>query len=108
RCDECRARGGSGIPRAELLGYLRTAAEALDALGQQTQLAHLGLNPRNLLLSQGRLRLADFGLIPLVCLPTGRPAAQLNASYAAPELAEAKLSLSADQYSLALIYVELL
>ena len=52
--------------------------------------------------------LEDFGLTPLLWLPSGRPAAQLNPRYAAPELHEPTSSPTADQYSLALIYTEML
>ena len=47
-----------------------------------------------------RLWVADFGLIPLVWLPTGQSAATLNGRYAAPELFDRRPSRSADQYSL--------
>src|SRR3954454_13356829 len=33
RFNECRRQGLAGIPREELLGYLREAAEALDVIG---------------------------------------------------------------------------
>jgi hypothetical protein len=70
--------------------------------------------------------ISDFGLVPLVWLPTGQTGGHLNGRYAAPELFEKPdLSLvppgdatraaligragsASDQYSLALIYAELL
>ena len=52
--------------------------------------------------------LEDFGLAPLLWLPGGRPASQLNPRYAAPEVHEPVSSPTADQYSLALIYTEML
>jgi serine/threonine protein kinase len=105
---ECREQGEPGIPRDELLGYLRTAAEALDVLALQHGVQHLGLNPRNLLLDQDRLLVADFGLAGLLWAPAGQPLAQLNGRYAAPELFEGQVSRSCDQYSLALLYQEML
>jgi serine/threonine protein kinase len=106
--EACLATGLPGIPRTELLRYLRTAAEALDALAEQHNLHHLSLHPRNLLVQDDRLWIADFGLVPLVWLPTGQRAGPLNARYAAPELFERPDSNTADQYSLALIYAEML
>ncbi len=52
--------------------------------------------------------LEDFGLAPLLWLPSGKPASQLNPRYAAPEVHEPVSSPAADQYSLALIYTEML
>src|SRR3954465_13557708 len=45
---ECQAAGQVGIPRAELLGYLRDAAEALDHMIEKYKLQHLDVKPRNL------------------------------------------------------------
>jgi serine/threonine protein kinase len=45
-------RGGSiGIPRDELLGYMREAAEVLDLMERQHHLQHLDVKPRNLFLA---------------------------------------------------------
>jgi hypothetical protein len=108
RFEQCQGAGLRGVPRDELLGYLRTAARALDALAARHGLAHLGLNPRNLFVDDGRLWVADFGLVALLWLPTGQPAAQVNSRYSAPELFGPGGGPQADQYSLALIYAEML
>ena len=108
RFDACRAAGLAGIPRAELLGYLRSAAEVLDILYDQWKVPHLGLNPRNLLVDRGRVWMADYGLVQLLWLPGGQSAALLNPRYAAPELSTGTYGTAADQYSLALIYAEML
>ena len=42
RLQECQARGQPGIPRPELLGYLRATAETLAHLYRQHSLQHLG------------------------------------------------------------------
>jgi serine/threonine protein kinase len=108
RFQECLAQGLPGIPRPELLGYVGCAAEALQHLAWQHGVQHLGLNPGNLLLDQGRLLIADFGLVQLLWLPAGQEAARLNGRYAAPELKWNQVHPSSDQYSLALIYHEML
>ena len=105
---QCQAQMLPGIAGGELLAYLRTAAETLDYLYEEHALQHLGLNPRNLALDAGRLRIADFGLAQLFWLPAGQPVAQRNARYCAPELFEKQVTRTCDQYSLALIYHEML
>ncbi len=126
RLEICQKEGLPGIPREELLGYLRSAAEAIDALYVEHHLPHLGLNPRNLMLRDEKLWLLDYGFVPLFWLPTGQTGGSLNGRYAAPELflkpdlrgaspgEEARAVLmerggpAADQFSLALIYAEML
>jgi serine/threonine protein kinase len=108
RFEACLAEGLQGVPRGELLRCLCVVAEALDALYLEQGLPHLGLNPRTILLQPDGVRLADFGLVPLVWMPTGQPAGQLNPRYAAPELFDRGDSPTSDQYSLALIFAEML
>jgi hypothetical protein len=108
RFDACVAQGLPGIPRAELLGHLRLAAEALDTLRREEGLSHLCLNPRSLALHPDRVMLVDFGLAALAWLPTGQPAGPLNPRYAAPELFDGSPDASSDQYSLALVFAEML
>lgn len=108
RYDRCRLTGQPGIPRNELLTLLRSAAEALDKLFNHYRLRHLGINPRNLLIDGDRLRIADFGLIPLVWLPSGGHESLLYGRYSAPELFSGKCWYHVDQYSLAIIYTEML
>jgi serine/threonine protein kinase len=105
---ECVARGLPGVPREGLLGHLREAAAALDFLARKHGLYHLGLNPRNLLLDGGRLRVADFGLAQLLWLPADQAVAGLNARYSAPELFRQEFGPGTDQCSLALVYAEML
>jgi serine/threonine protein kinase len=105
---KCRADGLPGIPRDELLGWMRAAAETLDDLAEDHGLRHLALNPRNLVLHGRRLQVADFGLVQLLWSPAGKPVGPLNGRYAAPELFRQPTSGGADVYSLALIYQELL
>jgi serine/threonine protein kinase len=106
---EAQGRGQNGLPRDELLGHLDAVAGALDALYESEKLQHLGLTPRHLVFYPGgRLRLTDFGVAELVWLKAGLQAAALTPRYAAPELLHGRLSRACDQYSLALIYHELL
>ena len=108
RLQEYQNRGRPGIPRLELLGYLLNAAETLDELQHLYGLQHLGVNPRNLMLVNGELQVSDFGLVALLWLPGGQQPAQINPRYSAPELFQRRLSKHCDQYSLGLIFYELL
>lgn len=109
RAHQCHKRKQPGIMRGELLEYLRYAAETLDYLFEQHSIQHLCLNPRNIaLLPDGRVQIIGFGLGQLLWLPAGQAVAHINGRYAAPELFRSKVGRACDQYSLALIYHEML
>ncbi len=108
RFAECQGQGQRGIPRDELLEYLGQAAQALDELATVANLWHLGLSPRHLILRQGRIELREFALVQLVWLASKQSPGQLALRYAAPELLDKGPAPASDQYSLALIYAELL
>jgi serine/threonine protein kinase len=108
RFQQCRRHGERGIPRKQLLDWLRPVAGALDELTRRYQLQHLGLNPRCLLFDGDALRIADFGLLPLVWKPSGQLAGQLQPRYAAPELFEQQAGIACDSYSLAIIFQEMM
>ena len=103
-----RERGSCGIPREELLGYLKDTADALDYLHKLNQLQHLDIKPANLLLVGGRVKVGDFGLLKdlgeVECSLVGG----LTPIYAAPEVFDGRPSMHSDQYSLAVMYQELL
>lgn len=100
--------GNSGISRPILLDWLRRVADGLDSLYSHTGLQHLRLNPSTILADGDLVQLREFGLVSLAWIPTGQPIAPLNARYAAPELAQPGCHPNSDQYSLALIFVEML
>ncbi|AMV27092.1 Serine/threonine-protein kinase PknF [Gemmata sp. SH-PL17] len=109
RFEECRGQGLPGIPRQELLGYLREAAEALDVIGAKYGLQHLDVKPANLFLTAGHVQVGDYGLVSK--LDTGKSRQEnrgLTPRYAAPEVLCGQVHTRSDQYSLALVYYELL
>jgi serine/threonine protein kinase len=108
RCNDYRREGQPGIPREELLGYLSDVAAALDELQQQHKLAHGSLQARTIVVQGESVLLFQHGLAPILAGPQGKPAGGLVPRYAAPELAETGASAAGDQYSLALIYADLL
>jgi serine/threonine protein kinase len=109
RFKECRTQGLPGIPRDELLNYLQETAEALDLMNSQYQLQHLDIKPQNLFLVQNHIKVADFGLVKDL---QDRMAATITGGvtpvYAAPETFDGWVSRFCDQYSLAIVYQELL
>jgi serine/threonine protein kinase len=108
RFNACRGDSQSGIPREELLDYLTDAAAALDALHNQFEIRHDWVNPRNMILYKDRILLDGFGLAQLFWLPAGHKAELINGPYAAPELFSGRPHVHSDQYSLAVVYCEML
>lgn len=103
-----RAQGKQGIDRKELLQYLAIITESLEHLSRHANLYHLYLNPGSLYYYSGRLRVADYSLPQLAWIPAGQQLDQVGLRYAAPELYEGTYHPNSDQYSLALIYAEML
>ncbi|MBL8814835.1 MAG: protein kinase [Planctomyces sp.] len=109
RFQQCVAAGARGIPRDELLGYLRDAADALDFMTQHHGLQHLDIKPENLLIQGNHVKVGDFGLAKHI----GNTAAAsivrgFTPLYSPPELFEGNPSRTSDQYSLAIVYQILL
>ncbi len=108
RCQQCRAAGLRGIPRDELLAYLRDAADALDYMRRQHSLQHLDVKPENLLIVGEHVKVADFGLVKDIHDGSVSLLGGLTPVYASPEVFDGHPSLHSDQYSLAIVYQELL
>lgn len=108
RFDQCRSEGMPGIPRDELLRYLHDAADALDYLYQKHSLQHLDVKPENLLLVAGHVKVADFGLVKDVGVSQGSLVGGLTPLYSAPEVFQGTPTNRSDQYSLAVLFQELL
>jgi serine/threonine protein kinase len=110
---ECQSANLPGIPRDELLGYLLDSAEVLDLMNFQHDLQHLDIKPRNLFLLGNRVKVADFGLVKdleSLKTPTGKRGfvAGVTPLYSSPETLKGIISRHSDQYSLAIVYQELL
>ncbi|HWG43896.1 MAG TPA: tubulin-like doman-containing protein [Gemmataceae bacterium] len=108
RFKECRARGLPGIPRQELLGYMEESAEALDLMNSEYQLQHLDIKPQNIFLVHQHIKVADFGLVKDLEGMQASVTGGVTPVYAAPETFDGWVSRFCDQYSLAIVYQELL
>ncbi len=108
RFEQLRADGEPGIPREELLIYLSDAADALDYMSAHHRLQHLDVKPENLLLVGGRVKVADFGLVKDVVATAVSVMGGMTPVYAAPEVFDGRPTGFSDQYSLAIVYQELL
>lgn len=101
-------RGSCGIPRNALLSYLHDAADALDYLHSSYQLQHLDIKPGNLLMVGGHVKVGDFGLLKDLREADHSVVGGLTPIYAPPEVFDGRPNINSDQYSLAVMYQELL
>ena len=107
--EEYRQAGKPGIPRDELLAFLTDAAEGLDHMIEKHSLQHLDIKPKNLFVIADRVKVADFGLVrDLAKQSSAGMMGGISPVYAAPETFANKVSKHSDQYSLAVVFVELL
>ncbi len=106
--EEARSAGMPGLPRELVLRFLHDAAEGLDYLIERHNLLHLDVKPRNLFLVADRVKVADFGLVKQLerQSSTGLMGG-ISPFYAAPETFANRISKHSDQYSLAIVYMEL-
>jgi len=108
RFEAVREQGQTGIERQRLLNYLSDAADALDYMREQHSLQHLDVKPENLLLLGERVKVADFGLVKDVYATGASLMGGMTPVYASPEVFDGRPSRCSDQYSLAIVYQEML
>ncbi len=108
RFDYFVQNGEVGIPREELLGYLRDSADALDYLSDNHSLQHLDVKPENLLLLAGHVKVADFGLVKEIQETQASLVGGMTPLYSAPEVFQGRPTCFSDQYSLAVLFQEML
>ena len=71
-------------------------------------LQHLDVKPENLLIVSGYVKVADFGLVKDIDDTRASMMGGLTPIYASPEVFDDRPSQCSDQYSLAIVYQELL
>lgn len=108
RFRECWGKGMPGIPKKELLAHLETAGNALDQLLKTERVQHFDVRPETLLIADENLYLSSYGFMHHLWLPARSRCELPNARYAAPELLQPHISSRCDQFSLAVIYAEML
>lgn len=106
--NKCREAGSPGVPQAELVRHLDDVAQVLDFLYEKYSLQHLDVKPENILLVSGRAKVGDFGLVKNLYERSASLIGGLTPTYAPPELFEGKPTRHSDQYSLALVYMQML
>jgi serine/threonine protein kinase len=106
--NEYLLKGEAGIPRDLILRYTRDAGDALDYMSDSHQLQHLDIKPENLLMVSGHVKVADFGLIKDLQNASQSLMQGMTPAYAAPELFDGRPGKYSDQYSLAIVYQEML
>jgi eukaryotic-like serine/threonine-protein kinase len=106
--NQFQAKGEPGIPREQLLKFIRTTADALDYLREEHGLQHLDIKPENLLVVGGHVKVADFGLIKDLNRVGQSMISGMTPTYAAPEMFDGQPGRFSDQYSLAVLYQEML
>jgi WD40 repeat protein/serine/threonine protein kinase len=113
RFREAKNQGHTGIPREELLDYLREAAKGIDFLNeprhqlggpQPVGVQHRDLKPQNILLVGDGVKVADFGLARLLGQKSTGHSGGMTPSFAAPEFFRGKTSRHSDQYCLGVTY----
>src|SRR5262249_20852314 len=103
RLNECLRQDLPGVPRWELVEYLREAAKGIDYLNSQG-VQHRDVKPQNLMLAGGSVKVGDFGLAKVLERSSASNSGAMTPAYAAPEFIEGRLSDRSDQYSLAVSY----
>lgn len=106
--DRVRAVGGP-LPPNETLHYLRQAAQAID-FAHSRNVLHRDIKPANMLLQQGWLFLADFGIAKLLTGMTQQNRTHAGAGtpeYMAPEQVQGKAEFASDRYSFAIVAYQL-
>lgn len=110
-----RKEFGASLPPEHVCDHLAQAAQALDLLnapihdadGIRAGIQHGDVKPGNMLLFGDVVKLADFGLARVITANLVAHARAGTLAYAAPEVFGGQISRWADQYALAVSYVEL-
>jgi hypothetical protein len=99
-------RWREGIDNNQLLRFFLQAAAGIDYLHSQG-IHHRDIKPQNFLLLDGKLKVADFGLVRFMEHTVSGHTGNLTVAYAAPEFFEGHTCQQSDQYCLAVTYCHL-
>src|SRR5262249_35996737 len=88
RLRDFQSQRHAGIPRLQLLGYMKEAAEVLDLMNIKFNLQHLDIKPQNIFLLYNHVKVGDFGLVKDLAGMFAAVTSGVTAVYAAPETFE--------------------
>ena len=108
RFDECSARGFPASRARSCSAICATRPTPSTYLSHKHSLQHLDVKPENLLLVAEHVKVADFGLVKDVGKSQASLVGGLTPLYSAPEVFQGTPSSHSDQYSLAILYQEML
>jgi serine/threonine protein kinase len=108
RFQECRNQGLPGIPHAELRKYMAVTAEAIDSLNNETGMIHGDIKPQNIFLLKDGVQLRESPFAVRLSGMIANLSRGYTPEYAAPEMFDGLVSRSTDQFSLAVVYQEML
>jgi eukaryotic-like serine/threonine-protein kinase len=106
RLQQCQGNDPPGIPRDELLRYVRQTAEGLDYI-HDGGIVHRDIKPENLLLFRGQVKIVDLGFARLAELDSQTNSVLGTPIYAPPEAFNQRLQNTVDIYCLAGTYIRL-
>jgi len=107
RLRECPPSQAPGIPRPELMDYMREAAKGIDYLGGQG-VVHGAIKSHNLLLQGSKVKVGDAGQAWLGKEPKGTEQLPVaSGADSSPKISPRTLDRTSDQCSLAVSYYEL-
>jgi len=110
--EACEHEFGTPLPVEDLLRYMEQAASAIDFLNArkhkmdswQVGFQHCDIKPSNLMLVDGKVKVADFGLATMMTTQTARTSKSGTIAFAPPEIHQGHLTHRSDQFSLAVSY----
>jgi serine/threonine-protein kinase len=108
--EQVHRRDRTAFDRGELLDYIRTGAEGLDFLAGRCSCPHKNVSPDNLIALGRSVRLTRYGYPDAVDLAADTSGAHLvgTQGYLPPErFGSGEATTQGDQFSLAIVYVEL-
>ncbi len=104
-----RVKSGARPPRpAEAVALLAPVAAALDDLNARCRFPHALVSSRKVLIENGRCGLTGYGVGELLRLSSADAGWLSGDPFVAPEAAAGQPTAASDQYSLALVYLELI